>query len=101
MKYETPEVDFIIIDENNVFMTASGGNPLCSVDGTTTYESVGDALAAHCSSFSGAANNFLCGNFGGYSQANPPTQNTQVTIQGTTYTFDYKGNHWKEHKGNN
>ena len=100
MKYETPEVDFIIIDENNVFMTASGNgsNPCGSY--TVSYSSASDALTANCGEFSGATNNFSCGNFGGYSPANPPTQNTQVTIQGTTYTFDYKGNHWKEHKGN-
>ena len=102
MKYETPEVDFIIIDENNVFMTASGNgsNPCGSY--TVSYASAADALVANCGGYNGGKpNQFSCNDFGGYGPSNPPTQNAQVTLSGgSTYIFDYKGNHWKEHKGN-
>ncbi len=105
MKYETPEVDFIIFDENNAFMTASSDNPLCSVNSSsssTTYSSAKEALSVACGGYGGGkTNNFSCSDFGGYNASNPPNQNDTVYLSGGTYVFDYKGNHWKEHKGNN
>ena len=91
MKYEKPEAEVVRFDFSE-FMTSSVS--------PTGYSSAQDALMVNCGGFTGATNNFTCGSFGGYSAANPPTQNAQVTIEGTTFVFDYKGNHWKQHKGN-
>ena len=99
MKYETPEVDFIIFDENNVFMTASSDNPSCGSDSAPDYSTAEAALQAFCGGYTGVGtNNFKCGNFGSYNEINPPYQNAQVTIGNNSYVFDYKGNHWKLHK---
>ena len=104
MKYETPEVDFIIFEQDDIFMTASGNGPIsCEyTPSSQTPTSAREALDMACGGYNGAAtNNFSCSDFGGYNASNPPTQNAQVTIAGTSYVFDYKGNHWKQHKGNN
>ena len=99
MKYETPEVDFIIIDENNVFMTASSDSTSSGSDSSTGFDTPAAALQVSCGGYNGVGtNNFSCSNFGGYNESNPPYQNAQATISGTTYVFDYKGNHWKLHK---
>lgn len=93
MMYEKPEVDVVAFDFSE-FMTSSGSSPV-------SYNSAQEALTYTCGGYNGGStNNFSCNSFGGYSAANPPTQNAQVTIEGTTYVFDYKGNHWKQHKGN-
>ena len=87
MKYTKPEIEVIGVD-NDIFMAGSGN-----------YSSAQEALNAACTGYNGGAtNNFSCSDFGGYNASNPPTQNTQVTIGGGTYVFDYKGNHWKQHK---
>ncbi len=91
MKYVKPEIEVIAVDKD-VFMTPSPNH---------TYSSAEEALASECGGFSGATNNFSCQIFGGYGPANPPTQNAQVIVGDGVYVFDYKGNHWKLHKGNN
>lgn len=91
MKYVKPEIEVIEV-KGNIFMAGSEGAP--------DYSTAAAALQSACGGFSGATNNFTCSSFGGYTAANPPTQNVQVTIGNGTYTYvyDYKGNHWKLHK---
>ena len=89
MIYEKPAVEIVAIENENIFTASSG----------RTYNSPAEALSYTCGGYNGGAtNNFSCSDFGGYNATNPPKQNTQVTIAGTTYVFDYKGNHWKLHK---
>ena len=91
MKYEQPAAEVVAFDFPE-FMASSS-------EGPTGYASAQEALFAVCGGYNGGkTNQFSCGSFGGYSAQNPPKQNAQVTIQGTTYVFDYKGNHWKLHK---
>ena len=91
MKYEKPAVEVVAFDFSEFMICSS--NPI-------SYNSAQEALAVNCGGYNGGGtNNFTCNNFGGYSAANPPSQNAQVTIEGTSYVFDYKGNHWKQHKG--
>ena len=85
MEYEKPVVEVVRFDA--AFMTLSGD-----------YSTPSAALQSACGSFSGQTNNFTCGSFGGYSAANPPPQNAQVSLADGLYVFDYKGNHWKLHK---
>lgn len=88
MVYKKPEIEVIQVDSE--FMTAS-------VD----MSSASTALQSSCGGYNGGGtNNFSCSDFGGYNASNPPGQNAQVVIGDGTYVFDYKGNHWKLHKGN-
>ena len=90
MKYEKPQAEVIAFEQGSFIATS-----------TAYYENAEAALTASCGGYNGGAtNNFTCNDFGGYNASNPPTQNAQVTITGgLTYVFDYKGNHWKLHKG--
>ena len=92
MLYEKPAANVVRFEQGCAFMTASGD-----------YSTAASALASACGVYNGGAtNNFQCDDFGGYGPANPPSTNTQVVIGNGlyTYVFDYKGNHWKLHKGN-
>ncbi len=84
MTYEKPQVEVVKFEDAG-FMTSS-----------VSYSSAADALQHNCGGYNGGAtNNFSCSDFGGYNASNPPKQNDHATIAGTTYVFDYKGNHWK------
>ena len=93
MKYEKPSVEMIDFGSGAFFMALSSES--------VYYSSAQDALNQACGGYNGGAtNNFTCSDFGGYNASNPPKQNCQVILSGgNTYVYDYKGNHWKLHKG--
>lgn len=83
MRYEKPQVEVISFDNVNIFMAASG-----------IIDSYDAALQSSCSSVSGTAQKFTCGQFGGYGST--PPNGAQVTVgDGSTYVFNYHGNHWQ------
>ena len=90
MTYEKPQVEVLKFEDAG-FMTSS-------ID----YSNALSVLGNNCTGFDGDTHKFTCGTFGSYTSDNPPPNNTQVTIGNETYTYvyDYKGNHWKPHKGN-
>lgn len=83
MKYEKPQVEVILFDNDNIFMAVSG-----------IIDSYAAALKSECTGVSGDAKKFTCGKFGSYGP-NPP-QDARVTVgDGSVYVFNYNGNHWQ------
>ena len=92
MKYVKPEIEVIEV-KGNIFMAVSGA---------PDYSTATTALLTACGGYNGgAANNFSCSDFGGFNANNPPYQNAQAVVGDGIYVYDYKGGHWKEHKGKN